>query len=94
MARRVVTEQMRELARERAHGYLAARSMSAAELTELASYHARRARWAGFAAPYRDEERAAARMFANLVGRRTGTGYRYTPGRGFRPVPVRYRTGR
>lgn len=67
MARRDVTDEMRDEARERAHAYLAAQGMSDADLFELARYHVRRAQGSDAA---RREELPTRTMLANLVVRR------------------------
>lgn len=62
MARRDVTDAMRELARERGYSYRAAAGMTSAQVAELAAYHAARA------ALY-PADAVAARMLAGLAAR-------------------------
>jgi hypothetical protein len=88
MARREITDQMRETARERAHGYLAARDMPTADIDSLARYHAR-------VAPFQGREaQVSARMLASLAAKRTARAWFVAPGRAVRPVRVRMRYGR
>lgn len=91
-ARREITDQMRETARERAHGYLAARGMSTPEVDQLAGYHARQAR--AFTGEARQGATCTARMLGTLVARRTARAWFVAPGRAVRPVRVRTRYGR
>lgn len=65
MARREVTDEMRETARDRAFAYRAARTMSSAEVVQLADYHAER-----LERGYRGENVVYARMFTTLQARR------------------------
>jgi hypothetical protein len=92
MARRVITEAMRETARERAHGYLAARGMSTAEVDQLAGYHARQAR--AFTGEARQGATCTARMLGALVARRTARAWYVAPGRAPRAARARYSRGR
>jgi hypothetical protein len=79
---------MREQARERAHGYLAARDMSTAEVSQLACYHARAATYQG------SDARVTARMLASLAAARTARAWFAAPGHAPRPARVRMRYGR
>jgi hypothetical protein len=85
MARRIITDAMREQAAERRHGYLAARDMPTADVCDLALYHHR----VTLRSP-RTEERVTARMLAAMAARRTTRAWFIAPGRAPRPARVRY----
>jgi hypothetical protein len=95
MARRVVTDKMRETAQMRAHAYLAARAMNTAEVAELASYHGRVVRVGGITPQARREALATSRMLGTMYHARTArAGSAYVAPRVRSAAPRRSRRGR